>query len=134
MKTMWESIFRGIFSMSQKNEERFLRWLNEHDSRFHPNAYSFTIEALHYTQRHFKKPKHVTGQELLTGIAQLSREKFGIMAWDVLQEWGIRYGKDFGDIVFNLVEIGEIKKTEEDKIDDFDSGFDLQKAIEDVNS
>lgn len=118
--------------MSQKSEECFLRWLNENDSRFHPNAYGFTIEALHYTQRHFKKPKHVSGQELLVGIAQLANEKFGVMAWDVLREWGIQYGKDFGDIVFNLVEIGEIKKTEEDTIADFDSGFDLQKAIENV--
>ncbi len=118
--------------MDQKNEERFLQWLNQHDSRFHPNAYMFTVEALHHTQKHFKKPKHVTGQELLVGIAQLAREKYGILAWTVLQEWGIRYGKDFGDIVFNLVEMGEIKKTDDDTIDDFDTGFDLQKAIENV--
>jgi len=118
--------------MGTTSEELFLRWVSNSDSRFHPNAYAFTVEALHYTQKRFKKPKHIKGQELLTGISRLARKKFGPMAWTVFQEWGIRYAKDFGDIVFNLVEIGEIKKTDEDTIDDFDTGFDLQKELEKV--
>ena len=116
------------------SEEAFLNWMSQHDPRYHPNAYLFTLEALRYTQQHFQKPKHVTGQELLIGISRLAREKFGELAWLVFQEWGIQMSKDFGNIVFNLVEMGEIKKTSEDSIQDFDTGFDLQKALESVMS
>jgi len=111
------------------NEERFLRWVAESDSRYHPNAYTFVLEALRYTQHYFKRPRHVTGKELLVGIARFARVRFGEFAWTVFQEWGVRSSRDFGIIVFNLVEIGEIKKTEDDTIEDFDIGFDLEKAL-----
>ena len=115
--------------MAIMNEERFLRWVAESDSRFHPNAYTFVLEALRYTQHHFKKPRHVTGRELLVGIARLGRIRYGEMAWTVFQEWGVASARDFGIIVFNLVEVGEIKKTEDDSIEDFDSDFDLEKEL-----
>ncbi len=111
------------------NEERLLRWISEKDPRYHLYAYRFVLEALRYTQFVFKKPRHITGQELLTGIARLGRERFGGMALTVFQEWGILTSRDFGNIVFNLVELGEVKKTAEDRIEDFDAGFDLQAEL-----
>jgi len=111
------------------SETKLLGWLRENDSRYNPNAYWFVLEALRYTQCHFNKPKHVTGQELLVGITHLARERFGDLALDVFEEWGIASSRDFGNIVFNLVQIGEVKKTEEDRIEDFDAGFDLQKEL-----
>ena len=47
----------------------------------------------------------------------------------VFQEWGIESSRDFGNIVFNLVELGEVKKTEEDRIEDFDTDFDLETEL-----
>lgn len=114
------------------NEERLLRWIAEEDNRFHPQAYHFVLEALRYTQSHFKKARHVSGQELLVGIARFSKDRYGSLAFMVLEEWGITQARDFGQIVFNLVEMGEVKKTEEDRIEDFDIDFDLRKELEEI--
>lgn len=111
------------------NEKRMLGWIDENDSRYNPYAYWFVLEALRYTQCHFNKPRHVSGQELLVGITQLARNKFGDLALDVIEEWGIRSSRDVGNIVFNLVKMGEIKKTDEDRLEDFDAGLDLQKEL-----
>lgn len=111
------------------NEQRLLKWVNETDNRYHPNAYQFVLEALRFTQCHFQKPRHVTGRELLVGIARLAKQRFGEMAIFVFDEWGIHSSRDFGHIVFNLVDVGEVKKTAEDRIEDFDNGFDLKEEL-----
>ncbi len=111
------------------NERRLLKWVTEFDHRYHPNAYHFVLEALRFTQCHFKKPRHITGRELLAGLARLARQRYGEMALMVFQEWGIESSRDFGNIVFNLVELGEVKKTEEDRIEDFDTDFDLETEL-----
>ena len=110
-------------------EDMFYNLLKNCNFKFHPNAYVFVLESLHFTQKYFKEPRHVTGQQLLKGIALLAKEKFGDMAWLVFQEWGIQQSIDFGTIVFQMVEIGEIKKTEDDRLEDFDFGFDLEKEL-----
>ncbi len=111
------------------NEEYLLNWVVDTHSRYHPNAYQFVLESLRYTQFLFKKNRHVTGQELLSGIARYARDRFGDMAFTVFMEWGIESPKDFGNIVFNLVDLGEIKKTKDDRIEDFDIAFDLEKEL-----
>ena len=111
------------------NERRLLKWVDRSDRRYHPNAYHFVLEALRFTQCHYNKPRHVTGKELLIGIARLARKRYGEMAIMVFHEWGIRASRDFGNIVFNLVEMGEIRKTAEDRIEDFDDGFDLETEL-----
>ncbi|MDX9753221.1 MAG: hypothetical protein RBU29_04620 [bacterium] len=114
------------------DEGRISLWIHRHDSRYYYQAYLFVLEALKYTQDLFNKERHVTGQELLVGITRMAKEKFGELAMAVFQEWGITCPRDFGNIVFNLVEMGEIKKTEEDSIDDFDIDFDFQKELKNV--
>lgn len=111
------------------NESQLLTWITENDARYHPLAYRFVLEALHYTQCYYQKPRHVSGKELLIGVARLAKERFGDMALLVFQEWGIMTARDFGNIVFNLVEVGEVKKTEDDCIEDFDDSFDLETEL-----
>jgi uncharacterized repeat protein (TIGR04138 family) len=112
------------------NENRFYTWIIENDTRYYHQAYLFVLESLRYTQCLFKKERHVTGQELLIGITRMAKERFGELAMDVFNEWGITASRDFGNIVFNLVKMGEIKKTEDDNIEDFDLDFDLRKELE----
>jgi uncharacterized repeat protein (TIGR04138 family) len=47
----------------------------------------------------------------------------------VFEEWGIRRCEDFGEIVFNMVEIGLLGKTEKDSRADFQSGYDFDAAF-----
>jgi uncharacterized repeat protein (TIGR04138 family) len=110
------------------------------DERYDREAYGFVRDALDFTQNAQKagstrektgKLHHVTGQELLEGIRQfaLSPMGFGPMTITVLEAWGVRRSRDFGEIVFNMVGIGLLAKTEEDRLEDFDAGYDFADAF-----
>ena len=73
--------------------------------------------------------RHVTGQELLDGIRAYALEQFGPMVPTVFEEWGLQNCADFGEIVFNMVEIGLLAKTEKDSREDFKSGYDFEDAF-----
>ncbi len=47
----------------------------------------------------------------------------------LLEEWGIRSCADIGELVFNLIEEGELRKTEQDRREDFAAGFDFNDAF-----
>lgn len=97
--------------MHQITFEDALELILSRDARYHRDAYLFVREALEYTQKTSGQDKrgrmrHVSGQELLAGIRDFALDQFGPMAMTVLEEWGIRQCEDFGEIVFNMVEIG----------------------------
>ena len=50
------------------------------------------------------------------------------MAKAVLNNWGVRSG-DFGNIVFNLIDAGQMRKTKKDRREDFDNVFDFEAAL-----
>ncbi len=99
------------------------------DPRYKADAYEFLMEALFFTQKTLKKSYHVSGKELLEGIRKLVPERFGPMSLTVLEHWGLHKTDDFGEIVFNLVEAGLLKKTEEDKISDFKDVYDFKEVF-----
>ena len=82
------------------------------DPRYQREAYLFVREALDHTQKVLSRQnrgdllRHVSGQELLAGIREFAIAEFGPMAQMVLEEWGVRDCRDFGEIVFNMVETG----------------------------
>ena len=121
--------------MQEVNFDEAVEQILATDARFHRDAYTYLREALDFTQKLISKEnkgtvRHVTGQELLDGIRQYSLIQFGPMTMTVLEEWGIRTSKDFGDIVFNMVEIGLLAKTEKDTRDDFQTGYDFTEAFQ----
>ena len=104
--------------------------LNE-DRRYPLEAYIFIFEALHYAQsvlglgnESVSEPtggekaeeedpgpqRHVTGQELCQAIRQFALEQYGYMAKLVLGNWGLHTTGDFGEIVFNLIRIGQMRR------------------------
>ena len=99
------------------------------DARFKPEAYGFVMAALSYTLSTLGDVRHVTGPELLAGVRELALECFGPMAKDVFNHWGVYTCRDFGDVVFNLVDEKLLSKTEDDKIEDFEDGFDFEEEF-----
>ena len=72
---------------------------------------------------------HVSGQELCEAIRRYALEQYGYMAKTVLNSWGIRGTADFGEIVFNLIRIGQMRKTPADARVDFDNIYDFDVAF-----
>ena len=104
------------------------------DARYHRDAYHFLKDALDHTQKtvarqNREQMRHVSGQELLGGIRDYALSQFGPMTKMVFEEWGIKRCEDFGEIVFNMVEIGLLAKTEKDSRADFESGYDFFEAF-----
>jgi uncharacterized repeat protein (TIGR04138 family) len=116
--------------MSAEKTESILQIVRK-DGRYSAQAYYFIFDALDFTIQRMRKVRHVTGRELLEGIRQYATENFGFLARTVLGEWGITQSRDFGEIVFNLVEAGLLSRTEKDTIQDFENVFDFGVAFED---
>ncbi|MDE3067531.1 MAG: hypothetical protein KGJ60_08265 [Verrucomicrobiota bacterium] len=104
------------------------------DPRYKREAYLFLREALDFTQKLIAREnqgqtRHVSGQELLEGIRQYALQEFGPMSATVLEEWGVHGCRDFGEIVFNMVETGLLAKTRTDRREDFEGGYDFTEAF-----
>lgn len=107
-------------------------------SSYHPQAYRFVFDALHYMQDKLEKLSleaneeglHITGVELLHGIRELAQQKFGLLTQAVFEEWGVSSTDDFGRIVFELIEQGEMRKTDQDRLEDFFSVYQFDTAFD----
>jgi uncharacterized repeat protein (TIGR04138 family) len=104
------------------------------DPRYPRDAYVFVREALDYTRKFIandsrRRIQHVTGQQLLAGIRQFALSQFGPMAPTVFAEWGILTCRDFGDIVFNMIDVSLLAKTDRDTRADFLGGYDFDEAF-----
>ena len=120
--------------MHEVNFDEALEQILARDPRFQRDAYHFVRESLDYTQKLISKEnrgnvRHISGQELLDGIRQFALQQFGPMVVTVLEEWGVKNCRDFGDIVFNMVEHSLLAKTEKDTRDDFNNGYDFTDAF-----
>ena len=120
--------------MQEINFDEAVELILAKDKRFARDAYGFVREALDFTQKLAGKEsrgqiRHVSGQELLDGIRQYALQQFGPMAATVFEEWGVNRCGDFGEIVFNMVEIGLLAKTEKDGRADFQNGYDFTDAF-----
>ncbi len=73
--------------------------------------------------------RHVSGQELCQAIRQFALEQYGYMAKLVLGNWGLHTTGDFGEIVFNLIRAGRMRKTPHDRREDFDNVYDFDSAF-----
>ncbi len=73
--------------------------------------------------------RHVTGQQLCQGLRDFAVDQYGLLARSVLRRWNITSCEDFGHIVFAMVESGLMRKTDGDRIEDFQNVFDFADAF-----
>lgn len=103
--------------------------LRERHPRYHETAYVFVLSALHHVIEQLPEPRHITGRELAEGVRDLALQRFGPMARDVIEHWGIESTADVGQLVFALVEAGILIKQDEDDLADFVGVFDFDEAF-----
>lgn len=114
------------------------------DQRYHLEAYQFVRESLAYAQEVLQLPasdaakdggegeRHISGQQLCEAIRQYSLNQFGYLAKTVLNSWGVFSTSDFGEIVYNLIRIKHMKKSSQDRREDFDGVYDFATAFDPV--
>jgi uncharacterized repeat protein (TIGR04138 family) len=107
------------------------------DTRYDRKAYDFVRLGLDHTVKELRKKetgraeksRHVSGPELLDGLRAYALEQYGPLAKTVLNAWGVNRCRDFGDIVFNLIEYNVFSKTESDRREDFSDIFNFEDAF-----
>lgn len=115
-----------------------LRLLHD-DPRFSLEAYQFVRDALTYAQDVMglgeasgddPQQRHLTGQQLCEASRQYALQEYGLMARVVLKNWGIQSTSDLGDIVYNLIQVNLMKKSDGDRREDFNDVFDFETAFD----
>ncbi|MEY3026623.1 MAG: hypothetical protein RLZZ238_1520 [Planctomycetota bacterium] len=110
------------------------------DAPYPPAAFQFVVEGLSFTtERAFAQYareglpmpdlKHVSGQQLCLGLREYAIERFGMLAPCVLRHWNICRTEDFGQIVYLLIESGQLSKSSDDSIEDFRGVFDFAEVF-----
>ncbi len=100
------------------------------EPRFQERAYLFVLAALEHCQQRLTERRHISGRELAEACRDLALERYGVLARQVLEHWGLTRTRDFGDIVFALVDLGLLVKQPHDSRDDFEAVFDFETAFE----
>jgi uncharacterized repeat protein (TIGR04138 family) len=123
--------------MSYSSFDNIIAEILQKDPRYHPDAYDFIRAALDHTIKTLRRgvPKrsprrHVSAAEFLQGIRQYALQQYGPMTLSVLHHWGIHNCRDFGNIVFNLIQARIFGRSDTDKIEDFDHGYDFYEAFQ----
>ena len=136
-----------------RDEVVSLHRLLKQDPRYPLDAYLFVREALSFAadelnlgSPRFEEPvleleegpsddealleRHLTGQELCEAIRQYAINQFGYMAQVVLRNWGICSTGDFGNIVYNMIDVGLMKKSPQDCRTHFDDVYDFEDVFD----
>lgn len=114
---------------------REIEALAERDGRYKIDAYLFVCDALGYTVKKLGKDalveekRHISGRDLLLGISEYSADQFGPLTCAVFAHWGIEQTRDFGEIVFGLIGANLLRKTAEDRIEDFVDVYDFAEEF-----
>ncbi len=126
-----------------KSPLQAMRDLLEEDKRYKLEAYQFIREALQYAHERLlnsgdppnapagdQGPRHITGQQLCEACRLYAIDQYGYLSKMVLGNWGVHSTSDFGEMVYNLIRIEQMRKSESDQREDFDDLYTFDDAFE----
>jgi len=118
---------RNVLKMKKNLEQ-----IAGENGRFSPPGIRFVYEGLSYAAKKITvEPKHVTGRALCEGLRKLALERWGRMAMAVLNGWGIKTTRDFGEIVYLMIKNEWMSAQPTDSIDDFNNVYDFKTVFKD---
>lgn len=119
------------------------------DGRFDPAAFYLVNDAVAAAVKWLKsgemKPRdvaptrggddvsfHISGYELLEAFRRLARERWGCLARDVLERWGLTKTEDVGEIVFMMVDDEKLewRRRESDTKAEFRNVYDFSEVFD----
>ncbi|MFG0255095.1 MAG: Minf_1886 family protein [Rhodopirellula sp. JB053] len=123
-----------------------MRDLLREDPRYKLEAYQFIRESLQYAHENLDQigplgycegdepdvdaPRHLTGQQLCEACRLYAIDQYGYLAKMVLGRWGLQTTSDFGELVYNLIRIEQMRKSENDRREDFDDVYSFDQAFQ----
>jgi uncharacterized repeat protein (TIGR04138 family) len=114
--------------------ERFEREVRR-DGRYAPEAFEFLHRGLEvatrikYGDAPPDEPRHVSGQELCHALRVFAMQRWGPLALEVLRRWNIKQTRDFGEMVYLMIDLGLMGRQESDRITDFDDVYEFEQAF-----
>ena len=112
--------------------KKTLESIAREDGRYSPHAVSFVYEGLGFTAKKIvAEPGHIGGRELCEGLKDLAVEKWGRLAMLVLNGWGVKTTRDFGEIVYLMIKHKWMSAQPADSIDDFNDLYDFKTVFKD---
>jgi len=115
-----------------KEMKKTLEKIAREDGRFSPQAVKFVYEGLGYTVKKIvTEPTHVRGQTLSEGLRKLAIKKWGRLAMLVLNTWGVKTTRDFGEIVYLMIKHEWMSAQPTDSIEDFNDVYDFKTVFKD---
>ena len=116
--------------------KRSVEDLFEADGRYPVEAAQFVREGLNHTIQLYHSQEteggrhHVGGRQLCEGLRDLAAKRWGYMARSVLESWNVKETRDFGEIVFLLVNNRWMQKEDDDRPEDFDDVYGFEEAFD----
>lgn len=95
------------------------------EPRYAELAYRFVADAVGFTVERLAAHRHVSARELLEGIRDYSQKEYGVLAPDVLSQWGLHSAEDIGNVVYLMIGAGLLSASPEDDPRDFRIEFSL---------
>lgn len=96
-------------------------------------AYQFILDGLqHATARYSQdagERRHIKADQLLDGLSEYALDKFGQLAPVVFGAWGVRGSEDIGSMVWEMIELGYLRSSDDDTPEDFLEGPDFNDRL-----
>ena len=126
--------------MTLEEQLDIIRKICEEDDTFPPMAYCFVRDSVHKALDNIAKakrlnafadddPPDIKGADLCRFFRDTLINRFGPSAIDVLDTWNIKRTSDFGKIIYKLISVEILGKSENDSIEDFDDVFDFTEEF-----
>ena len=126
--------------MTLEEQLDIIRIICEEDDTFPPMAYCFVRDSVHKALDNIVKakrqnmfadddPPDIKGADLCRFFRDTLVNRFGPSAIDVLDTWNIKRTNDFGKIIYKLIAVDILGKSENDSIEDFDDVFDFTEEF-----
>ena len=104
------------------------------DGRYNAMAVKFVYEGLGVTIQKIRndqlEERHISGDQLSRGLADLAMERWGRLARMVLNRWGVKTTRDLGEIVYLMIANNWMTAQQDDTIDDFNNVYDFESVFE----
>jgi uncharacterized repeat protein (TIGR04138 family) len=104
--------------------------IRSRDRRYQPEAYAMVMDSVAYAIQTIGETRHISSAELLVHLCEFTKDRYGILAYTILDKWGLKSTGDIGAVVYALIDEGELSEQEGDSLAGFSSGFDLRERLE----